>query len=207
MRMNEITQSQPPVTPGDQEKKNKRYQWQQGPASSEFGAPEQTWDVDQSGKQTVSKDYTNWRAGEQGKAHMAAQAKHQAGQSAAYQKHTAQRGQFDTTIEEFTNPFFNPSSTEEENDEPELIDIGVDYTMTSEPYVPARVQYDDNDHPAEGGETEVNVSRVVDLDSGRDITAAIDMAALEERIAGSAEPEQYRENTLLESIKRLSGLK
>ena len=90
--------------------------------------------------------------------------------------HYAQKGRFDSTIT-IMNPFFDPNDKEDE-DTPEEIDVGVDY----------EVEYDGEDSPGswdeppESAERYVNISRVVDLDTGEDITAHVDQEAIEKAL-------------------------
>lgn len=84
--------------------------------------------------------------------------------------HYAQKGRFDSTIT-IMNPFFDPKSTDpEDEDTPEEIDVGVDYD----------VEYHGEDRPGtweeppEYAERDVYITRVVDLDTGEDITDEVD---------------------------------
>jgi hypothetical protein len=193
--------------------KPKRFQFQPGPNPKEFGEPENKWNPPGT-QPAFNQQYMDWRDSEQGKAHAAANTAHWKQQLAAHKQHKAQHGKFDTTIDEFPNPFFDPNGTDDENDpnyQPEFIDIGVDYSYTEEPYIPARIRYDDYDHPEEGGEIEIDVKRVIDLDTGEDITKSIDGEELDRRltdeIVGQQESVSSESDVMLESIKRLSGLK
>ena len=113
----------------------------------------------------------------------------------------------------------NPNYTgEDDSDESERIMVGVDYIDQSEPYVAARVNYDDYDHPEEGG-IDFEITKVVDLHTGQDITNMIqDWDELNTMIYDHIKQEAANydpgydesvndESTLLESIKKLSGLK
>jgi hypothetical protein len=192
--------------------KPKRFQFQNGPDPKEYGEPENVWNPPGT-QPALSQQYMDWRSSEQGKAHAAASSEHFKKQSAEYAKHKERHGRFDTTLEEIPNPYYDPNGTDDEEDpnyQPELIDVGVDYDYHEDPYIPARIRYDDYDHPEEGGDDEVYIRRVVDLDTGEDITKVVDTEEIERQII--AHHQEYRESvdptdTLLESIKRLSGLK
>ena len=196
-----------------QQKKNKRFKYQPGPDPKQYGEPEKIWNPP--GVQpALNQAYMDWKTSEQGKAHSAAFTTHWNQQNAAYKQHKARHGKFNTTLEEFPNPYYDPAGTDDENDpnyQPELIDVGVNYKYTAEPYIPARIKYDDYDHPEEGGEIEIDVKRVIDLDSGADITKDVDDEELDRRLIDKIRKQNEsasNENTaLLESIKRLSGLK
>lgn len=91
----------------------------------------------------------------------------------AKKAHYAKHGRFDSTIT-IMNPSFDPS----DDDSPEEIDVGVDY----------EVEYSGEDRPAtwddppEYAEREVYITRVVDLDTGEDITDQVDHDAVEKAL-------------------------
>lgn len=192
--------------------KPKRFQFQHGPDPKEFGEPEQIWNPPGT-QPAFNQQYMDWRNSEQGKAHAAANTEHWKKQLAAHKQHKARHGRFDTTLEEIPNPHYDPNGTDDENDpnyQPELIDVGVDYDYHEDPYIPARIRYDDYDHPEEGGEDEVYIRRVVDLDTGEDITKIVNSEEIERQIIDQHQGNNEsidQTGALLESIKRLSGLK
>lgn len=133
----------------------------------------------------------------------------------------ASRGNFDTYLT-IRNPKFDPEgddgglglSGEEDAtsyDEPEEIEVGVDYSISGRFY-PA-TQYEPAEYP------ELEITKIVDLDTGENITDAIsgsEWEAIEEMIWDEVnergndydEPDDYYDESVqLEAIKRLSGLK
>ena len=105
----------------------------------------------------------------------------------AKKAHYAQKGRFDSTIT-IMNPFFDPKSTDpEDEDTPEEIDVGVDY----------EVEYSGEDRPATWGwnggeppeyaERDVYITRVVDLDTGEDITDEVDHDAVVDALDNQGE--------------------
>lgn len=131
------------------------------------------------------------------------------------QHHVAPKQQHFDWEGEIENPHY---TGEEGSDETDTIPVGVNYEDESEPYVPARVRYDDYDHPEEGG-IDFEVTKVVNLVTGEDITKIIDnwdelnglIHDHIEREAANYDPgydeSVNNESALLESIKKLSGLR
>ena len=103
---------------------------------------------------------------------------HFAAQNKNKKSHYAKAGKFDSTIT-IMNPFFDPKSTDpEDEDTPEEIDVGVDY----------EVEYDGEDRPGswdeppEYADRNVYITRVIDLDTGEDITDQVDHEAVEKAL-------------------------
>lgn len=90
--------------------------------------------------------------------------------------HYAKQGRFDATVT-IGNPFFDPNNQEDE-DTPEEIDVGVDYDME----VSGEDRPGSWDEPPEYAEREVYITRVVDLDTGEDITDQVDHEAVEQAL-------------------------
>jgi hypothetical protein len=128
------------------------------------------------------------------------------------------RGSFDYTTT-IRNPKFDPNATGddvamgtddddtdwEDYEEPEEIDVGIDYDI--DPGEPAT-----RDNP--GHSASVDFTRVVDLDTGEDITNSIDFDTDEwnqieiDIVEQEGEPDDYYDESVhLEDIKKLSGLK
>ncbi len=82
--------------------------------------------------------------------------------------------QYDTELT-IANPDFNA----EDEDSLEEIDVGVNYSVHGK-YIPARIKYDDYDHPAEY--PEIEISNVVNLETGQDISDRVDMNDIESQI-------------------------
>jgi hypothetical protein len=197
--------------------KRKRFQYAAGPNPKEFGEPENIWNP-KGVQPALNQDYMDWRASEQGKAHSAATAAHYKQQSELHKKHKAQHGSFDTELT-IANPYFDPNAPGDDDDEPEEIDVGVDYEISGD-YMPSTWGYNGGD-PEEF--PEIEITRVVDLDTGEDITNDIDYSDIVDRIADSnsdrmhstardyhrrnSEPDDYEEsiNESLERIIKLAG--
>ena len=196
--------------------KRKRFQYASGPNPKEFGEPENIWNP-KGVQPALNQDYMDWRDSEQGKAHRAATAAHYKQQSELHKKHKAQHGSFDTELT-IANPYFDPNAPDDDDYEPEEIDVGVDYEISGD-YMPATWGYYGGD-PEEF--PEIEITRVVDLDTGEDITNDIDYSDIADRIADSnsdrmhstardyhrrnSEPDDYEEsiNESLERIIKLS---
>lgn len=212
MKIFEITQPQNVVEP--EEPENQQPEVQPEPVAQE---PAQ-----QVPAEPQRKPRYRWQPMQPGsdiKAHIKAQ------QTAMAQHAGVSEQDFDTTIEEFPNPYFRDDGPEDEEDpnfEPELINIGVDYDYSYHGKYYAATNID----PAEYPELEIRINRVVDLDNGEDITKKVDLGDvekyIEEKIPSWEEDEQdardqaaidrweasrddYYES--LNSIKKLSGLK
>ncbi len=100
----------------------------------------------------------------------------------AKKAHYAKQGSFDLQMT-IGNPFFDPKSTDpEDEDTPEEIDVGIDYNISGD-YRPATWGYhggDPEEYP------EIEIMRVVDLDTGEEITDELDsdqVSNIEQRIA------------------------
>lgn len=84
----------------------------------------------------------------------------------------------------------NPAWNGEDENIPDTIEIGVNYTISGS-YVPARVQYDDHDHPEE--HPDLDVDSIVNLETGEDIRNLIDKdtwARIEQEIWNKAEQDR-----------------
>lgn len=150
---------------------------------------------------------------------------HIATQQAAQAQHAGVAAtDFDTTIDEFPNPYYKEGGTDDYDDpdyEPDTISIGVDYEFQYHGKYYAATQYD----PAEYPELEIKINRVVDLSSGEDITKKVNITDVEEYIENEipswedvdqdardqAAIDRYEANRddyyeSISSIKRLSGL-
>ena len=100
----------------------------------------------------------------------------------AKRAHYSKQGYFDIELT-ISNPFFNAQSTDpEDEDTPEEIDVGVDYDIEGD-YMPATWGYhggDPEEYP------EIVIDKVVDLDTGEDITNELssdEYAYIEQKIA------------------------
>lgn len=103
------------------------------------------------------------------------QAHHAAQMAARAQYAGASKADFETSME-IANPHYNPN--DDTSEEPDTIDVGVDYDYTvSGSYQPATWGYHGGE-PEEHPEVEFTVNRVVDLDTGEDITKTVDIDAI-----------------------------
>lgn len=176
-----------------------RYQWQSGPTAKDFGAPEVYIKDPETGKLVTNPDWTEWRKSEKSKEYDTTRDTHFKGQQAAKMKHAGVGPKdFDTTLE-ISNPFFDPNGPDDESDpnfEPDVIEVGVDYDYDySGEYRPATWGYHGGD-PAEYPELDITINRIVDLDSGEDITKDVDhdeiMKQLEDEVPSWDEVDQDR---------------
>jgi hypothetical protein len=195
-----------------------RYKWQTGPSIKDFGHP--GWEDDNAEARAA------WYGSEKSKEYSAAHQAHHQAQLAAMHKHAGvSEKDFDTTIEEFPNPYYDPKGPQDEEDpnyEPEVISVGVDYDYEYHgKYYPATYY-----EPEEFPELEITINRVIDMDNGEDITKKVDLGEvekfIEDNIPGWEEYDQgqrdqaaidrYEANRddyseSLDRIKNLSGLK
>lgn len=159
-----------------------RFPWSPGPNPKEYGEPADIWNRDpETSKQDMfSPEYRAWQNSEQGKAHTAASRTHMNQQLAAFKKHKQRHGNFDAVLEDFPNPYFDDKApaTDSDDEEPETIDVGVDYDS----------EWDGEDTPGSWDEPPdraqlvVDIHRIVDLDTGEDITKIADTEEAERRI-------------------------
>ena len=116
------------------------------------------------------------------KAYSDARSAHWKEMEKAKRAHYSKHGSFDTELT-ISNPFFDPNDSSDE-DTPEEIDVGVDYNISGD-YRPSTWGYhggDPEEYP------EIEITRVVDLDTGEDITNEISQDAsdyIEQQIADS----------------------
>ena len=154
-----------------------RYKWQSGPSASEFGAPDINIKNPETGKLDYNPAWADWKKSEKGQEYDKVRDTHYKAQQAAKAKHAGvSEKDFDTTLT-ITNPFFDPNGPEDEEDpnfEYEEIDVGVDYDYDYHGKYYPQTQYE----PAEYPELEITINRVVDLDSGEDITKDVDEDAI-----------------------------
>lgn len=73
----------------------------------------------------------------------------------------------------------NPDFNAEDENSPEEIDVTIEYDIYGS-YVPARIRYDDYDHPAEY--PEIDGYRVINTETGEDITDRVDGDQIEKAI-------------------------
>ncbi len=125
----------------------------------------------------ATKDYYNQP---EYKDYEAGRSAHHKEMEKAKKAHYAKQGRFDATIT-IANPFFDPNDANDD-DTPEEIDVGVDYDMeVSGEDRPATWGYHGGE-PPEYAEREVYINRVVDLDTGEDITDQVDHEAIEQAL-------------------------
>jgi hypothetical protein len=200
--------------------KRKRFQYASGPNPKEFGEPENIWNP-KGVQPALNQDYMDWRASEQGKAHSAATAAHYKQQSELHKKHKAQHGSFDTELT-IANPYFDLNAPGDDDDEPEEIDVGVNFRATqSGDYYPATWGYNGGD-PEEFPDEEVEIHKVVDLDTGEDLTNIVDHEKIEQALRDNGdvqfdqyttpakrrrnrEPDDYEES--IAEMRRIAGLR
>lgn len=225
MKINEVTD------PNGQAKKlaPKRPQWATFAKKPEdYGAPPQpAWNKEASPEARAAylDAMHTYHSDPNYKKYYADLTAHNDAEHAKIQKIHTSRGKFDWTGT-VTNPKFDPNATDddiamgadddtidniEDLAEPEEIEVGVDYEFhASGHYRPATY-----DEPAEYPDEELDIHRVIDLDTGEDITKLMkddeqlnDMILeLEREAHASSDDDYYDESAQLESIKRLSGLK
>ena len=151
-----------------------RYKWQQGPLPTQYGHP--GWEAG------TESERDEWYKSDKSKEYSAAHKAHIAAQQAAMIQHAGVSPKdFDTSIDEFPNPYYKeggPDDEEDPNFEPEIISIGVDYDYKYHGKYYAATQID----PAEYPELEVSIHRVIDLDTGEDITKKVDLGEVEKYI-------------------------
>jgi len=168
-----------------------RYQYQDGPRMTDFGAPEYSNDPETTAKR--SEWYKSDKYHEYNAAHKA----HTDAQKAAQYKHAGvDPKQFDK-VDIIMNPYFNP---EVEDDEPEEIEAGIDYDVevTGEDR-PATWGYHGGE-PPEYREVEVTINRVIDMESGEDITDKVDIDQLQQQIADNIDPSDYDDQDFEEDV-------
>ena len=179
-----INENEEPKQPGSfthhtekpKREKKPRFQYAPGPDPKEYGEPENIWNPP--GVQpALNKDYMDWSASEQGQAHRAAQTAHFKQQGELFNKHKARHGSFDMELT-VPNPYFDVNA-EDDDEEPEEIDVGVDYEISGE-YMPATWGYNGG-NPEEYPDIEIH--KVIDLDTGEDITDDVDLEYIEQQIA------------------------
>ena len=142
-----------------------------------------SWDVDYvyddpDEKAAYDQGDKDYYAQPEYKAYSDARSAHHKEMEKVKKAHYAKHGRFDATIT-IMNPFFDPKSTDpEDEDTPEEIDVGVDYDMdVSGEDLPATMW-----EPPEYAEREVTIHRVIDLDTGEDITDEVDHQAIEDAL-------------------------
>ncbi len=82
----------------------------------------------------------------------------------------------------------NPDFNAEDDDSPEEIDVGINYSMSGK-YIPARINYSDYDHPAEY--PELDELHVYNLETGEEITDRIDTSEIEQAVYDRADQQGY----------------
>lgn len=197
MRINEITQPQNVVEPEDPQDqqpevqadqtpaeptRKPRFKWQAGPAAQDYGSPATHIKNPETGKLETNPEWAEWYKTDKATELNAARTAHYQAQAAAMQQHAGvSEKDFDTTIDEFPNPYFRAGGTDDEEDpnyEPEVISIGVDYEYSYNGKYYAATMID----PAEYPDLEISISRVIDLDNGEDITKKVDLGEIEQYI-------------------------
>lgn len=225
MKINEVTD------PNNQNPKMvpKRPQWAHfGKSPADYGAPEEpVWKPGEKSPEELAAHraaQTAYYGHENYKKYAADLAAHNKAEMAKINALHKSRGNFDW-VGDVTNPKFDPNATDddiamgadddnidniEDFAEPEEITVGVDYDYNViGKYRPAT--YHD---PAEYPDEELDINRVVDLDTGEDITKLmkddenlIELLLDKAREDYSGDDDYYDESVQLSDIKRLSGLK
>jgi hypothetical protein len=154
-----------------------RYQWQS--KDSNPNQPPVNIKNPETGKLETNPEWVKWRDSEEGKADSAERDTHfkdQLEKSKQFRK--ANEKDFDTTAT-IMNPHFDQNDDSDDG-EPEEIDVGIDYDYNwSGEYRAATWGYHGGE-PEEHPELEIDIKRVVDLETGEDITKDVNMDAIEE---------------------------
>ena len=100
-------QQEPEVAAPAEPERKPRYKWQTGPSQQAYGAPDINLQNPETGKMEYNPAWGEWSQTEKGKEYRAASKAHFDQQIKAMHQHAGvSPDDFDTTIDEFPNPYF-----------------------------------------------------------------------------------------------------